>query len=189
MTLNLSTARQYQEPVKEVLGFWYWTSCQRDYDKQHPHAGVEVALKDAKWSVSLFGVKKENIQHSHIFQKYTMTFAHFRQPRGRTWRENSKCFSSILRWINEWICSERPITICAIVKTMLCQGSRIWPKRDVNRRLRPMRALLSLQRNLHTNMCRTRLSGYSPQQACSIDRLVSYPLFYSSNRGHLFLFI
>ena len=59
-----------------------------------------------------------------------------------------------LRRIKEWICSERPITICAIVKAWLCQMSRICPKGDVTRRQRPMRALVSftLQRNLRNNM-------------------------------------
>ena len=55
-----------------------------------------------------------------------------------------------LRRIKEWICSERPITICDIVKVWLCQGFRIWSKGDVTRRQRPMRALVSftLQRNV-----------------------------------------
>ena len=32
-----------------------------------------------------------------------------------------------LRWIKQWICCERPITICATVETWLSQGSWIWP--------------------------------------------------------------
>ena len=73
-----------------------------------------------------------------------------------------------LRWIKEWICSERPITICAIVKACLCQGSRICLKGDVTRRQRPMRALtyFTEQRNLRANKRRTRLLDYSPQLAC-----------------------
>ena len=61
------------------------------------------------------------------------------------------------------------IHVCARVKTWLCQGSRMWPKYDVTRRQRSMRALVSftLQRNLCTNMHRTQLLGYSPPQACS----------------------
>ena len=33
----------------------------------------------------------------------------------------------------EWICSGRPITLCAIgiAKAWVCHGSRIWPKCDV----------------------------------------------------------
>ena len=63
----------------------------------------------------------------------------------------------------------------------ICQGSRIWPKCDITRRQRPMRALVTftLQRNLHTNMCRTHLLGYSQQPACSDDWLVSYPLVFT----------
>ena len=55
-----------------------------------------------------------------------------------------------LWWIKEWICSEIPITICTTVETWLCQGSQIWPKCDITRRQRSMRALISftLQRNL-----------------------------------------
>ena len=73
-----------------------------------------------------------------------------------------------LRWIKEWICSERPNDICAIVKAWLCQGSRIWPKCDVTWIQWPMRAVVSfrLQRNLRIKMRRTRLLGYSPQLAC-----------------------
>ena len=58
---------------------------------------------------------------------------------------------STLRWIKEWICSERTI-ICAIVKA--------WPE---------VMALISFvfQRNLHTTIRRTILLGYSPQLACS----------------------
>ena len=32
-----------------------------------------------------------------------------------------------LRWTKEWICSKRSITICAIVKVWIYQGSRTWP--------------------------------------------------------------
>ena len=34
----------------------------------------------------------------------------------------------------KWICSERPITICTLVKAWLCQGPHIWHKCDVTRR-------------------------------------------------------
>ena len=40
------------------------------------------------------------------------------------------CFLSLyhpLRWIKQWILSERPITICTLVKTWLSQGSQISP--------------------------------------------------------------
>ena len=58
---------------------------------------------------------------------------------------------------------KRPITICAIVKTWLCQRSGIWPMYNVTRRQRPMRALITfkLQRNLHATMRRSRLLSYS----------------------------
>ena len=91
--------------------------------------------------------------------------------------------SLVLRWIKEWICSERPITLCPRVKNWLCQGSRIWPKGDVTRRQRPMRALVSftLLRNVCTNKCRTQLLGYLPQPACSGWRAGSISTcFYSS---------
>ena len=83
-----------------------------------------------------------------------------------------------LRWIKEWICSERPITICAIVKAWLCHGSRIWPKCDVTTRQGPMRALIlfTLQRNLLANMLTMQLLGYSP------DQIGRFPIY-------LFLFI
>ena len=48
-----------------------------------------------------------------------------------------------LSWIKEWICSERPITINAIVKGWTCQGSLIWHKRDVTMGQGPIRALVS----------------------------------------------
>ena len=38
-----------------------------------------------------------------------------------------------LRGIKEWIPIERPITICAIVKTWLSQGSQIQPQCDITR--------------------------------------------------------
>ena len=71
---------------------------------------------------------------------------------------------SYLRWIKQWIGSERPITICAIVKTWLCPWSRISPQCDITRRQRPIGTLvmITLQRNLHTNMHRTQLLGYLP---------------------------
>ena len=74
-----------------------------------------------------------------------------------------------LRWKKEWICSERPISICTIVKGWTCQGSGIWPNCDITWRHRPMKALVSFtsQRNLCTNMRRMRLLGYSLQSACS----------------------
>ena len=55
---------------------------------------------------------------------------------------------------------------------MAIPGSGIRPKRDVTRRQRPMRALVSstLQRNLRANMHRTRLLGYSLQP----DRLTGW---------------
>ena len=88
-----------------------------------------------------------------------------------------------LRWIKEWICSKWPITIGTIVKTWLCQGSRIWPKCDVTRKQRPMRAfvLFTLQRNLLTNMHRTWLLAYSSLPAFS-GRPASFisTCFYSS---------
>ena len=42
----------------------------------------------------------------------------------------------------KWICSERPITIFAIVKTWLSQESRIWPRCDVAWRQRRMRTYI-----------------------------------------------
>ena len=36
------------------------------------------------------------------------------------------------RWMEKWICNERPIPLCAIVKTWLSQGSRTWSKCDIN---------------------------------------------------------
>ena len=48
----------------------------------------------------------------------------------------------------------------------LCQGSRIWPKCGLTRRQILFRSF-RLQRNLHTNMCRTQLLGYSPQPDCA----------------------
>ena len=55
------------------------------------------------------------------------------------------------------------------MKTWLCQGLRIWPKCDVTRKQRPMRSHISLtlQRNLHADIHRMQLLGYSPQPACS----------------------
>ena len=61
----------------------------------------------------------------------------------------------MLRRIKEWICSDRPITICATIKAWIRQGFQIWPRCDVTRR------------KLRCNMHRTRLLGYSPQPACS----------------------
>ena len=76
---------------------------------------------------------------------------------------------SKLSWINEWICSERRITLCTLVKAWLFQGFRFWPQFDVTGRRGPMRALASfiLQRKQRCNMRRTRLLWYSPQPACS----------------------
>ena len=78
------------------------------------------------------------------------------------------------------MCSETPITECAIVKTWLCQGSRIWPQCNVTRRQRPMRALVSftLQRNLRTNMRRTNFGAFRHSQLVQVDQLVSYPLVF-----------
>ena len=63
-------------------------------------------------------------------------------------------------------------------------GSGIWPKCDITRRQRPMRALVSftIQGNLEANMCRTQLLDYSPQPACSSSRVVGFisTLFLSS---------
>ena len=70
------------------------------------------------------------------------------------------------------MCSERPITICAVVKAWLCQGSRIWIKTDVTTRLRPMSALVSftfITEKLARQYAQNATFGYSPQ-------LVSYPL-------------
>ena len=56
------------------------------------------------------------------------------------------------------------------MSTWLSQRSRIWPHCDINRRQRPMRALISFtfQKNLRINMRRMRLLGYSRQPgACS----------------------
>ena len=96
-----------------------------------------------------------------------------------------------LRWIKEWICSERLITICAIVKTWLCLGSRIWPKCDITRLQRLMRALVlyTLQRNLSTNMHRTQLVGYSSQPACSgwPAGLFFFKVLLSPNTGFIIL--
>ena len=77
----------------------------------------------------------------------------------------------------KWICWERPITICAIVKAWLCQRFGNWHKCDVTRRQRPMRALVlfTLQRNMHANMHRTWLSSYSGWPAGFISTC-----FYSS---------
>ena len=47
-----------------------------------------------------------------------------------------------LKWRKEWICSKRPITICAIVKGWMCQGSLIWHQREVTREQGPIRALV-----------------------------------------------
>ena len=51
------------------------------------------------------------------------------------------------------------------MKSWPCQGSRIWPQHDVNDQ--DHFVSFTLQRNLHTNMRRTRLWGYSPQPAFS----------------------
>ena len=69
----------------------------------------------------------------------------------------------------KWICSERTITACTMVTAWLCHGCQIWPKCDITRTQRPMRALASftLQRNLHANMHRMQLLGYSLQPGCS----------------------
>ena len=44
----------------------------------------------------------------------------------------------------EWICSERPITLCAVVtvKDWACQGSQIWHQPEVKREQGPIRALV-----------------------------------------------
>ena len=115
--------------------------------------------------------KKQLGELNDIFSAIFSSFiTYFRRGFSLSTVENDFIFSLIyLRCINEWICSERPITECAIVKAWPCQGSRIRPKCDVTRRQRPMGALVSfpLQRSLHANMRRTRLLGYSPQLACS----------------------
>ena len=82
-----------------------------------------------------------------------------------------------LRWIKEWICSKRPITICAIMMTWLCQGSLIWPKCDITRIQRSLRALIlfTLQKNLHTNMRKTCTLAIRRRQLVQVDRVVSYP--------------
>ena len=87
------------------------------------------------------------------------------------WLYSAQCVSQCwwnLRWMKEWICSERPITICAIVNAWLCQGPEIWLRRDITRRQRPIRALASFTLHviLRTNMHRTRLLCYLLQPAC-----------------------
>ena len=66
----------------------------------------------------------------------------------------------IVRWIKEWICSERPITITAIVNASgLESGLRLSSLGD--------RLMFTLQRNLRTNMSRTQLLGSSMQPVYS----------------------
>ena len=57
-------------------------------------------------------------------------------------------------------------------------------KCDVTGRQRPMRALVSftLQRNLRTNMGRTRLLAYFRTRLVQVDRLVSYPIVFLHRR-------
>ena len=68
-----------------------------------------------------------------------------------------------LRWIKQWICSERPITICSIVKTWLCQGSRIWPTLHYRRTCAPTCAERDFWAIRHSHHVQ-------------VDWLVSYPL-------------
>ena len=75
--------------------------------------------------------------------------------------------------LNKWMDMERETNyhMCYSEGLANCQGTQIWPKSDprVTRRQRPMRALVpfTLQRNMRTNMCRTRLLGCSPQPTYS----------------------
>ena len=80
----------------------------------------------------------------------------------------------------KWICSERPITICATVKGWLSQGSRIWPKCDVTRE----KVQLGLLYRLHYRQtCAPACTEHDllvirRSQVIQVDRLVSYPLVF-----------
>ena len=71
--------------------------------------------------------------------------------------------------------SERPITVCTIVKGWTCQGSLIWHQHEVMREQGPIRTLVSFtpQRNMQGNFWAIHL-GWPVQ----VDRLVSYPLVF-----------
>ena len=74
------------------------------------------------------------------------------------------------------ICSERPITICAIVKNWLSKGSQIWPRCDVSRRQKQLGLSYPLRYRKSSaptfaecNFCAIHLS-------LVVYGLVSYPL-------------
>ena len=113
------------------------------------------------------------IKQKHILINYILS-TYFKPLSQRYTFPVDEWIVFYVNWLNlrrkkEWICSERPITICIIVKTWLCPGSRIWSKCVVSRRQRPwgLPYYLHNKRNLCTNMPRTQLLGYSPQPACS----------------------
>ena len=64
--------------------------------------------------------------------------------------------------------------MCAIVKAWLCQGSQIWHKRDLIRRHRHMRGLVTF----YAPPCTERdFWAIRRSQPVQVDRLVSCPLF------------
>ena len=77
-----------------------------------------------------------------------------------------------LRWIKEWICSERPITICAVVKGWTRQKFLIWLQRKVTMEQGPISALVSftLQRNLWGCVKTWRSQGSQIWPKCDITR-------------------
>ena len=57
-----------------------------------------------------------------------------------------------LRVGKEWICSERPFTICAIAKGWTCQGSLIWHQREVTRTNQGSRIMYIKEKPVHQHV-------------------------------------
>ena len=72
-----------------------------------------------------------------------------------------------LRWRKEWICSESPLTMCAIAKGWTLERFLIWYQPGVTREKGPIGALASFTLQRNRSMRRARLSAYCLRLACS----------------------
>ena len=82
-----------------------------------------------------------------------------------------------LRRRKEWICSERSITICAIVKVWTCQGSLIWHQHEVTRTNQGSRIIYIKEKTVHQHA-----------QSTTFGLLVEANLFRLTGSFHIHFF-